>query len=991
MPSKDKTKAASAADTGAKLDRVRGELDALTQEAEDLASGVSKPGTDLVPTRSKDPAVVKQQMAAVRAQAQKTSVAIKEKQKELTNLLKKEMERAERALGPMQELMKQLEENIFTVNLYLGRDEEILLLRDGASAPAEQPITMRQLLLYMDEECAVAAEEGGIDPTNTEEFDKWLMADPAHLDQVLPETKGIVALRPRRHLPEYPAPGLAMAMREANSKTYWLVRNGERVYRTLTALKANDRVLPYSDEFDNLFMRREKGKKVPLRPGSYEWEKAQNAAQETERQYMRVGLVLEGLLHRTPIFHPLHPQGVSFLDPMCVRDGRVHYITDAEGLLTTGKETFEEWRRRLATETRVGMRIVLGHGLGRYDYKHQQGNERLHPAIAKYPGEGEVFTIEERKRGGELIFRYREGKRYVGDGAWGGGEYREPKKRASCTVFPDDAFVLPFDLATVEEMERFLTSRESRHKYVEMWPILKSAIASKEQEAELEAPFRVMLAGVLARDNKVSVEDASEAVPALVDWWKLKNRYHRPLVAAAHQDAIVDKDAAGDDWEAKAVRMIVAEHKRRLKDEKRSVNEDVIESLRSAHPAALLIAQQRSGGYLVLLPAEPVKNVYVHELSYSSAGKLKARKDWSLPGVTRPKQWKILEEGERWKSWDLTASERDHLRGPEIEAMIATVTAEMEVGLDSTLSYQDKLAGEEPDKLEGLALAWDGKEFTAWTMLSHLKMDEIYPLTGHHKAPKIEHRDRGWERKAGEVVLKNWSYAHEEGIGVREEEPLPWDAMAWRPSHHLFFDEEREQEPPKPAHNIIWRNEAAIAVLSSERDEYVEAADKKGSIRATISNLVDSVEEQWKERAWDAERARFDEDFGDPDLWEAHKGTKERDMRFPHELQRYSGSHKESTTLYDAIALLIENGIEVEGRSVGTVIADANERFGASERARRRGEDEWAKDDDEDKDEPWVFEADEELYEFILKIPEGPEQLEEPDEDDEFDDEDDDE
>jgi hypothetical protein len=37
----------------------------------------------------------------------------------------------------------------------------------------------------MDEECAVAAEHGGIDARSIEQFDEWLLADPAHLDQVL--------------------------------------------------------------------------------------------------------------------------------------------------------------------------------------------------------------------------------------------------------------------------------------------------------------------------------------------------------------------------------------------------------------------------------------------------------------------------------------------------------------------------------------------------------------------------------------------------------------------------------------------------------------------------------------------------------------------------------------------------------------------------------------------------------------------------------------
>jgi hypothetical protein len=444
--------------------------------------------------------------------------------------MKAEMERARQMLGPMEALIGQLEENITTVNLYLGNDEEIMLLRDGESAPADEPITMRQLLLYMDEECGAAAEKGGIQTVDVETFDEWLLAHPAHLDQVLPETKGIVALRPRRK-PHREAEGKDS---ESNKRTYWLVRNGERVYRTLTKLEvADNRVLPLTDEFERLFTRHKSGRAIPLRPGSREWEEAQGAAEETERKYMRVGLLLEGLLHRTPIFHPLPQSGVSFIDPMCVRRGLVRYITDAEASLGTGAESFDAWRLRLCGELRPGMRIILGPGIHREQYERSSKNPRLHPQIANEPQVQTVYVIDERKKGGGLVFRYHEGPRYVGDGAWGGGEYREPKHRASCTVFPKDEYVLPFDLASPEDMQRFLHSRTDRQHYVQMFPVLKAAIAAKARETEVEEPFRVMLAGVLARENKVSVAEAVEAIPGLVDWWKLRNKYHRPLLPQA--------------------------------------------------------------------------------------------------------------------------------------------------------------------------------------------------------------------------------------------------------------------------------------------------------------------------------------------------------------------------------------------------------------------------------------------------------------------------
>ncbi|MHB1599732.1 MAG: hypothetical protein ACYCXY_12800 [Acidimicrobiales bacterium] len=133
------------------------------------------------------------------------------------------------------------------------------------------------------------------------------------------------------------------------------------------------------------------------------------------------------------------------------------------------------------------------------------------------------------------------------------------KVRASCVFAEDSELVLPFDLVEVEDMERYLRSRLERRGYLKMFPLLKAVIRAKRAEAEEEAPFRQMLAGVLARENGVSIAEAEEVVDELVSWWKVANRHHRPLVGTEEDNA-------------KAVRMIVDEHRRQLEDTHRPLN-----------------------------------------------------------------------------------------------------------------------------------------------------------------------------------------------------------------------------------------------------------------------------------------------------------------------------------------------------------------------------------------------------------------------------------
>jgi hypothetical protein len=977
-PTSDELAPREGDEIGEQIDQVRGELAELTRDAHELTAGEGGPGTDIVPARSNDPVVAKRQMAEIRSRAERQAGLIAAKRKELERLLRSEMEKAEAVLGPMQEMVERLEAGIFTVNLYLGRDEEIVLLRDGESAPADTPIALRQSLLFMDEECAAFAEEGGISPVEIEQFDRWLLEDPRHLDQVLPETKGIVALRPRRDLGRYRESHRAAELAEANRRTYWLVRNGQRVYRTLTQLEiTTDRVLPYADEFERIFTYRERGgKRVPLKPGSYDWERAQEHAEERERTFMRVGLILEGLLHRTPIFHPLPDAGVSFLSPLDVREGRVLYITDAEGLLGMGEESFEDWRRRLMGELRVGMRVILGPGLDRAN-EYDRGHSRLSPNNANMPHGNTLYVIEETGGRG-FVFRYHEGERYVGDGAWGGGEYREPKRRASCTIKRSDSFVLPFDLADPDDMRRFLLRRGDRHHYASMFPVIKAAIAAKEREAEVEEPFMTMLAGVLARENGVSVAEAQEQIPDLVWWWKTKNRYHRPLLLeAARPEFIGDEEELqhaaesgsrsrraaaarqvleGDrqrrqreeeeqvERSALAVRMIVAEHARRLVDARRPINEAVVSTLRDAHPVRLLIARPRRAGYVVLTPAEGHKNVYVHEHEYSARGELRETREWVLPRAASVRTWVIVETSERWEQWDLHAAESAHLRGPDEQPIIEEALRDFDADPDS------------------LALAWDGRTFTWWTAADDAKLDTEHLLTARQQGPSIQTQTRRWKFANGAVRLGEWREDwHAPAEFGRHERVLPWDKLAYRSP----FDEDRDH-PRKPEHNVLRRADPRIARFEREAQRFRDVLKHASRMNSRVSALVQSVEDEWLARAWATERRRFDEDFGDPELWEAHRKSKQRDIRLPStwKLSRYAheSSWGPSMLLWDAVARLAQAGEDPEGYTVADVLREANQRFGTVP-------DDDADDDDLDDAKPIVFRAPEELHGYVLSAP----------------------
>lgn len=143
--------------------------------AADGVGGEEDRGPGVVPARSTDPIVAKQQLEA---------------------LMVAEVAATGSALTPMRAIVTRPEDAIGTVNPCLGRDEEIVLLRDGASA-----------LARTDQLAPVAAVHGrgrrGVRGRWREltgrrrRVRRMAAGGPQPRRPGFPEPKGIVVLRPR--------------------------------------------------------------------------------------------------------------------------------------------------------------------------------------------------------------------------------------------------------------------------------------------------------------------------------------------------------------------------------------------------------------------------------------------------------------------------------------------------------------------------------------------------------------------------------------------------------------------------------------------------------------------------------------------------------------------------------------------------------------------------------------------------------------------------
>jgi hypothetical protein len=460
---------------------------------------------------------------------------VKERKGALEVKLGQKLAIAMASLDDIQKLVGKLEEVVFTVQLYLGRDEEVVCLREGEPAPADTPLCVRQNVLYMDEEIALS-HDYGIDCTEIDKFDEWLLASPEHLQQVMPEPKGVVVLEVRRNDKKYQGDGLAdilesVAKNEANHMSYWLIRNGERLHRIHANIFVGKNLIPRDDELDHFFYVREYGAKAAdeptrLRPGSRAYLRAMEEAGAVRRHFMRLALVLQGLIDRTQLFAPYKGDvRPNLLDPDSTQ-GSVHFLRDVDGTITDGRPSFRDWLAGINEGMEHGHRIV-----GKFDtYFRDPDDSPIHPRHATGVNDEPVHTVIESN--GRFHFAFTRTDTVYRRVPYSRREESGDAKTKGTYKFSrnDGCFICIDAGATIEEMEYYLKDRRHRREYESMVPCLKAAITFKKEETAAEAPFRELLQRMLT-EAVPGRECTSEQVNQMIHWWKTKVKIHRALLS----------------------------------------------------------------------------------------------------------------------------------------------------------------------------------------------------------------------------------------------------------------------------------------------------------------------------------------------------------------------------------------------------------------------------------------------------------------------------
>jgi hypothetical protein len=509
--------------------------------------------------------------------------------------------------------VKKIEGVIYTIELYLGINEQVVLLQDGLRASATDPICFRQEVMYMDEEVG-DPEDDGIDFQNIGDFDAWLLKGKNYT-KVIPETKGVVILRVRRDKKHYSDnPYVNSILNQDNMKTYILIRNGDRICRIWADIEIHPRLFPLHNEFAELLQKQKK-----------EYKHDKEEAEEHIMNYRRQMIMLQGMIDRTELFHPLPEQEIKLSDPACHDAGLVRYIYDAEIKLPDGRLTFREWQKKINYTITEGCRIIHS---GRNSDSRRDSQDRFivyynEHSVPDLPDSGiyQVYkhTRAETKKGtiphyyadeleakgllikrGKMVDYFGKGyhtyetniqpenpdteikTHFTGNSEYldayeceykienliikynpGGTVYKnwgmesnDRKNNVSFIIHKRDSFLLNIDEVSLEDVEFYLNSRVNRRDYLSMMPCLYTVKQIRLKEQEFEKDFVSMMVGQLigSASKKGMTQDKLESIILEnIQWWKLKNKWKRGI----------DKD------DAKALRMIKSRTEKQIQSFKK--------------------------------------------------------------------------------------------------------------------------------------------------------------------------------------------------------------------------------------------------------------------------------------------------------------------------------------------------------------------------------------------------------------------------------------
>jgi hypothetical protein len=303
---------------------------------------------------------------------------IEKKMEDLTEQLEKQKESLQAEIEKFQDIIRGKIKTLYAIETYLGVYEEITRLASGSAASPDEPITVYQQKCYMDEEVGLTEVDGtqfsqGLDYENIEQFDSWITK---RFKRYLYKEKSIMAWEVRRRDRDYGDKWENNAKNPYNHQTYYLLRNGDNLYRIFSGVGTEETLYPTKEKMEEVFGLDEK------------WKSEGERVKRFYEKYLYVFIMLQGLVDRTDVFGTNFAGKIDFINPLRFNKEYIVLVRDAEpdNWLADGRPTWEEYKEANEKTITLGSRVLVNY------YKCYPEPQKNSP---KKDISGDVFIVED--------------------------------------------------------------------------------------------------------------------------------------------------------------------------------------------------------------------------------------------------------------------------------------------------------------------------------------------------------------------------------------------------------------------------------------------------------------------------------------------------------------------------------------------------------------------------------------------------------------------
>lgn len=388
--------------------------------------------------------------------------------------LEKQKQELKLQIAEMEKWLKGKYRVICAYETYLGTKEEVVELI-GEGKTSDEPIHLYQAVRFMDEEYGIVnlekitettyVEMDDFDYKNIDLFDKWIVEN---YKMFIPSERGIVMWRIKRRRKDYGDKWENMTCNGYNANCYFLIRNGERLYRIFSDVTSKD---------DTMFPTEQQSIEAGYKFHGYKENEEfdQEEFMENTLPWKYILIAIQGILDRTDILGT-DCQFKTNLILGLYDEEKIVLVRDKERKDLIGDDTMPSWYNYLKenrNKTKIGDRIIITDLWGsknyygrstddsEFIYQHHMDWRRKYVGV---PNRSKVYEIKDydEKKDKYKILYFEE--------RW----YDDIKKKRTAIWLNKDEF-FNISQTTEEDLKYYLNDRREREKYLDMLPKIKLA------------------------------------------------------------------------------------------------------------------------------------------------------------------------------------------------------------------------------------------------------------------------------------------------------------------------------------------------------------------------------------------------------------------------------------------------------------------------------------------------------------------------------------